>query len=165
MKMRTRSARRSQGAGTANAALVPNPTQTVVRINQAQSIHIVQTTVSAALCTILWINEYFPDDHFETRSYSLDDPAFPYRIKTQAQTAEERTQQGDEKARVTWDFLRRGKTKEADKIWLWLVRIHSPFPPFTLLTKHRTESAMPSSVDIWQHFRLASTSGKCRATP
>ncbi|ELR03019.1 DNA binding protein [Pseudogymnoascus destructans] len=119
--MRTRSARQCQGAAASTAVmLIPNPTQTVSKINQAQSLHIIQTTVSAALSTILWINNLFPDDHFETRSYNLDDPAFAYTIKPLAQTIRERRQQGTGEARVTWEFLLRGKTTKVDKIWLWL---------------------------------------------
>ncbi|OBT82206.1 hypothetical protein VE02_08672 [Pseudogymnoascus sp. 03VT05] len=120
MKMRKRLTRQSEGNGTTNALLTPNPTQTVVGINQAQSLNIVQTTVSAALSTILWINDLFPDDHFETRSYSLDDPTFRYTIKPLAQSAREKKKQGKDETKVAWDFLLRGKTAKADKIWSWL---------------------------------------------
>lgn len=126
-KRPARSARQSQGTATSTVMLVPNPTQTVVRINQTQSLHIIQTTVSAALNTILWINNLFPDNYFETRSYSLNDPAFPYRVKTPVQVALEGKQQRNDKTSVTWNFLAKGKTAKADKIWSWLVRFHSPF--------------------------------------
>ncbi|OBT67741.1 hypothetical protein VE03_03540 [Pseudogymnoascus sp. 23342-1-I1] len=115
-----RSARQSQGTATSTVMLAPNPTQTVVRVNQAQSLHIVQTTVSATLNTILWINNLFPDNYFEARRYSLNDPAFPYSVRTPAQIALETKQQGSDKASVTWHFLVRGKTAKADKIWSWL---------------------------------------------
>ncbi|KFY73057.1 hypothetical protein V499_06813 [Pseudogymnoascus sp. VKM F-103] len=125
MKKRPRSARQAKSnAAAAAMVLLTNPTKTVVRINQAQSLKIVQTTVSAALNTILWINDLFPDDHFETRSYSLDDPDFSYEIKPVPQTAwEKRTKKrrpADGKANVSWDFLLKGKSEKADKIWSWL---------------------------------------------
>lgn len=122
-----RSARRSQGTATATVMLTPNPTQTVVRISEKQSLHIVQTTVSAALSAILCINNLFPDDYFETRRYNLDDPAFSYSVKPASQSARESKQQENDNASVCWDFLLRGKTAKADKIWLWLVRFHSLF--------------------------------------
>ncbi|KFY17251.1 hypothetical protein V492_00799 [Pseudogymnoascus sp. VKM F-4246] len=114
-----RSAQPGQGSATSNVTLTINPTKTEVRINQAQSLHIVQTTVSAALSTILWVNDLFPEDFFESRSYSLDDPTFPFTAKTPAQAAIER-KHGEDKARVNWDFLLKGKSTKADKIWLWL---------------------------------------------
>lgn len=162
MKKRTRSARQAKGnAAAAAVVLLTNPTKQMVRINQAQSVNIVQTTVSAALSTILWINDLFPDNYFETRSYSLDDPDFSYEIKPVPQTAwEKRTEKrrpADGKANVSWDFLLKGKSEKADKIWSWLVRIHSPFPSSTLLTRYRKESVTPSSVDIWRFFKSAFT--------
>lgn len=161
-----RSTRQSQVTATQTVVQTPNSTQTVVIINQAQSLHIVQTTVSAALSAMLWINDLFPNHYFETRRYSLDDPAFSYTLKHPPQTARDKKQQANDAASVTWDFLLKGKTAKADKIWLWLVRPHSLHnSPFTLLTRYRTESTTLSSINIWHLFRSASTTATCPPTP
>lgn len=124
VKGRSRSARQSQGATTQTMMLTANPTQTVVRVNEQQSLHIVQTSVAAALSAILCSNDLFPDTFFETRSYRLDDPAFPYSVKPACQSAREIKQQENDKTSITWDFLIKGKDPKADKIWKWLVRLY-----------------------------------------
>lgn len=160
-----RSARQGQNTAASNVMLTPTLTQTVVKINQAQSLYIVQTTVSAAFSTILWIYNLFPDDYFESRSYSLDDPTFPYSVKTPAQAVWE-GKQGNDKAIVTWDFLLNGKTAQTDKIWLWLVRtLFLTCKPSFTLTRFRTESMTPLSVNTWQVYRSASIMATCPATP
>ncbi|KFX89396.1 hypothetical protein O988_08640 [Pseudogymnoascus sp. VKM F-3808] len=119
-KRRSWSTRQSQGTATQTMMLTHNPTQTVVRVNEQQSLHIVQTSVAAALSAILCSNDLFPDTFFETRSYKLDDPAFPYTVKPACQSAREIKQQENDKTRITWDFLIKGKNPKADKIWVWL---------------------------------------------
>ena len=103
--------------------LTLNPTQTLVTINQKQSLRLIQITVSAALSTILYIKNLFPDDYFETRTYDIANPNFPYTVKPSSDTIK---QQENDKANVTWDILRRGKHAHTDKMWSWLVGYNTP---------------------------------------
>jgi len=106
--------------GSKSTTVTVNPaTQTIVKVNQSQSLHIVKTTITASLSAILYIRNLFPEDFFEHRTYSLANPDFPYTVA--ANDINSRRRQLSDVKSVTWDMLVRGKHQHADKVLSWLV--------------------------------------------
>jgi hypothetical protein len=109
-----------QRAPTQTSTMTINPsTQTIVKVNQTQSLHILQTTVVASLSTIFSLRNLLPYHFFERRTYSLSDPNFPY-VLADHDALSVRRQQNDKRT-VTWDILVQGKHAHADKVLSWLV--------------------------------------------
>lgn len=96
-------------------------TEVVVKVNQKQSLNIVQTSVAATLSTILFIKDVFPPDYYEHRSYNFRSADFSYSV-TPADAISVKKQNADENT-VSWHMLLKGKHKHVDKMLYWLVRI------------------------------------------
>lgn len=94
--------------------------EVVVKLNQKQSLNIVQTSVTASLSTILFIKNVFPVDYYEHRTYNMRSPEFTYSISP-SDARSVMKQESDENT-VTWDMLVPGKHKHVDKLLFWLVR-------------------------------------------
>ena len=108
-----------RGATQTSTVTVNPSTKVIVKINQLQSLHIIQTTVVASLSTILFLRNLFPNQFFERRRYSLSDPNLPY-VVAEHDVHSLKQQHLDEKS-VSWDILAKGRHKHADKILSWLV--------------------------------------------
>lgn len=99
-------------------------TEVVVKLNQKQSLNIVQTSVAASLSTILFIKNVFPVDYYERRTYNMRSPEFTYLISP-SDARSVMKQESDENT-VTWDMLVPGKHRHVDKLLSWLVRTIRP---------------------------------------
>ena len=96
-------------------------TEVVVKVNQKQSLNIIQTSVAASLSTILFIKNIFPEYYFEHRSYSFKSADFSYEVTPADARALKRQKEDD--TTVSWDMLVRGKHKQVDKLLYWLVSL------------------------------------------
>lgn len=96
-------------------------TEVVVKVNQKQSLNIVQTSVAASLSTILYIKNLFPEYYFEHRSYSFKSPNFSYEVTPADARALKRQKEDD--TTVSWDMLVPGKHRQIDKMLYWLVSL------------------------------------------
>lgn len=97
-------------------------TEVAVKVNQKQSLNIVQTSVAAALSTILFIKDVFPPDYYEHRSYNFRNADFSYSV-TPADAMSVKKQNADENT-VSWHMLLKGKHKHVDKMLYWLVSLY-----------------------------------------
>jgi hypothetical protein len=99
-----------------------NATKTVA--TEKQSLHILQTCVAATISSIFWLRDLLPENCFETRIYTINDPEFGYKVNSDVTRT---VRQKDKDDYIAWEFLLRGKHDHADKILSWLVSFHSPF--------------------------------------
>lgn len=97
-------------------------TEVVVKVNQKQSLNILQTSVTATLSTILFIKNVFPPSYYEHRSYDFKSADFSYSV-TPSDARSILKQNADENI-VSWDMLLPGKHPHVDKMLYWLVSLN-----------------------------------------
>jgi hypothetical protein len=94
-------------------------TRTTTKLDQAQSLQLVQTMLHSALSTLTYLRSLFPDKAFVEQRYALSDTITPYAEYAAARMPP--VKDDAETPHTNLPILLRGRSRRADVFLDWLV--------------------------------------------
>jgi len=93
----------------------------VTKLDQRQSLEVLQTTLHGALSIITYLRDLFPSKAYTNRWYESRDAVLPFEDYASARMPQTRSNAAEQSTQIP--VLQRHKSKRADAFLQWLVSV------------------------------------------